>query len=218
MHASSGRAYEPSQENTSDEVLIIAVRAAATLKRYLSWIDLRLATNQNLVQILLAGLGGASSGVGHDGEEPTQRTLLAVECAYCLGEIVDRGMDEQKKLALLAELNIFGTLCQLAQLEVGSGAPSVDSRHHKAAGKLDLITMDATHIEAVAAAAELINTAGLALIQGWELDPTSQPTNMQMEQCLELVLACLAYDSIDVSGAVVDLISRILVSLEKKEE
>mmetsp|Transcript_8381 Transcript_8381/g.15222 ORF Transcript_8381/g.15222 Transcript_8381/m.15222 type:complete len:1111 (-) Transcript_8381:90-3422(-) len=209
-----------SQENTSDEVLIIAVRAAATLKRYLSWIDLRLAMNQNLVQILLVGLGGASSGVG-DGddisEEPTQRTLLAVECAYCLGEIVDRGMDEQKKLALLAELNIFGTLCHLARLEVGSGAP-VDSRHHKVAGKLDLITMDATHIEAVAAAAELINTAGLALIQGWELDPTSQPTNMQMEQCLELVLVCLAYDSIDVSGAVVDLISRILVSLEKKEE
>mmetsp|Transcript_2581 Transcript_2581/g.5540 ORF Transcript_2581/g.5540 Transcript_2581/m.5540 type:complete len:1113 (-) Transcript_2581:37-3375(-) len=208
------------QENASDDMLILAVRAVATLKRYLSWIDVRLATNQNLVHLLLDGLGGASSGGkdcgdGSIDEEPTQRTLLAVECAHCLGEIVDRGMDEQKKLPFLTELNIFGTLCQLSRLEAGSGT-AVDSRLK--VGKLDLTTIGGTQIEAVAAAAELIDTAGLALIQGWELDPTLQPTNVQMEQCLELVLACLAFDNIDVSGAVVDLVSRILVSLEKKED
>jgi len=204
-----------SQNFTSDneEVLAIAVRAAATLKRYLSWIDLRLAMNQNLVHVILMFLGGASPPSSDGDEDPTQMTLLAVECAQCLREIVDRGMEDQKKLALLAELNIFGTLCQLSQLECARSDVAVAGK----AGKLDLVNLDGTQVEAVAAAAELINTSGLALIQGWELDPTSQQTNFQMEQCLELVLACLAYDSIDVSGAVVDLVSRILVSFEKKE-
>ncbi|KAL7537714.1 hypothetical protein ACHAXR_008708 [Thalassiosira sp. AJA248-18] len=200
--------------NENEEVWAIAVRAVATMKRYLSWIDLRLATNQNLVHMLLVGLGGASPGSDNE-EEPTQRTLLAVECAHSLSDLAGRGMDEQKKSALLAELNIFGTLCCLSQLEVGNGA-ALGGRLNL--GSLDLITADGTQIEAVAAAAELINTAGLELIQGWELDPTLQSTNTQMKQCLELMLACLAYDSIDVSGAVVDIISRVLVSLEKKEE
>lgn len=203
---------------SSDEVLSIAVRAAATSKRYLSWIDLRLATDLTLVRVLQDGLGGASPGSSED-EDPTPRTMLAVESAYCLREIIDRGMDEQKKLALLTELNIFGTLCQFSRLNVGNAPVAADAWH--SVGKLDLVTSDATQIEAVAAAAELINTSGLELIPGWELDhPTRQlpAINAQMEQCLELVLACLAYDSIDVSGAVVDLISRILVSLEKKED
>lgn len=202
----------------SDEmVLSIAVRATATLKRYLSWIDLRLATDRTLMHAILDGLGGASRGSSDD-EDPTRRTMLAVECAYCLREIVDRGMGEQKKLALLTELDIFGVLCRFARLDVGNMAPTTSDGRYNIDGKLDLVTSDATQIEAVAAAAELINTSGLELIQGWELDPSPPTTNLQMGQCLELAMACLAYDSIDVSGAVVDLVSRILVSLEKKEE
>lgn len=209
------------QGPTSDETLVLAaaVRAAATLQRYISWIDIGMATHQNLVGVLVTGLGGASSGIGDGGcpvEEPTQRTLLAAECAQCLREIVDRGMDEEKKLYLLTELNIFGTLYHFSQLDtLGTGAAT---SHQHANGRLNLITLDATQIEAVIAAAELINTAGLALIQGWEVYPTLEPTKMQMEQCLELGLACLAYDDIDVSGAVVDLVSRILLSVERKGE
>ncbi|KAL7547463.1 hypothetical protein ACHAWF_010756 [Thalassiosira exigua] len=203
------------QPQNNDEMVGIAVRSAATMKRYLSWIDLRLATNKNLIHMLLVGLGGASQGDSGDDdmEEPTQRTLLAVECAHCLREIVDRGMEERSKLALLAELDVFGTLCLFSKLEVAGSTAT--SQHN---GNLDLITDDGTQVEAVAAAAELINAAGLSLIQGWEIDPSSMSTNIQMKQCLELALACLSYDSIDVSGVVVDLFSRILTSLEKKEE
>ena len=86
-------------ENDMMVLLSLAVRAVATLKRYLSWIDIRLATNSKLVQMLLNGLGGAShsssssssSDDDEEGEdEPTQWTMLAVECANCLSEIVDR--------------------------------------------------------------------------------------------------------------------------------
>ncbi|KAL9187353.1 hypothetical protein ACHAXT_001456 [Thalassiosira profunda] len=202
------------QPGSTDEALAVSVRSAATMKRYLSWIDLRLAMDGSLDRALLSGLGGASAGNAGE-EEPTQRTLLAVECANCLREIVDRGMDEQKKLALLTELDVFGTVFRLSGL--------VAAAQQNGEGKLDLVNEDGTQIEAVAAAAELINAAGLALIQGWEMDPTqgstgTTPTNMQMQQCLELVLACLAYDSIDVSGAVIGLVSRIMASLEKKED
>ena len=205
------------QTQESEMLLTLAVRALATLKRYLSWIDIRLATNPNLIQMLLKGLGGASScsTSGDDEEEPTQRTMLSVECANCLSEVIDRGMDEQKKLDLLTQLDIFGTLFQLSQIQAnGSSNGTVVT----SGGKLDLINIDGTQVEAVSSAAELINTAGLALIQGWEIDPTSQTTNTQMKQCFELVLACLAYDSIDVSGAVIDLMTRLLQSLEKKEQ
>ncbi len=44
----------------SQQMLVLAVRAAATIHRYLLWVDVRLATNRNLVQMLLSGLGGAS--------------------------------------------------------------------------------------------------------------------------------------------------------------
>jgi exportin-T len=85
--------------------------------------------------------------------------------------------------------------------------------------RLDLVsTIGATQIEAVAAASELINSSGLALIQAWELDPHSHTLIVQMGQCLRLVLTCLSYDSIDVSGAVIELVSRILVSIERNGE
>ena len=228
----------PQDENNS--LLEIAVRAAATVKRYLSWIDLRLATHPKLVQCLLDGMRGADEAKTNNDiedddddladandcnqqDDSTPGTLLAVECALCLREVVTRGMDEQKKVVLMMELNVFGTLCCLSRL--GGGSMSGNGQHPR--GKLDLITLDATQIDAVIAAAELINTAGLEFIPGWEVEcqssPTSssssltQPVNLLMNQCVELALACLAYDDIDVSGAVVDLVSRILVSLEKKE-
>jgi hypothetical protein len=39
---------------------------------------------------------------------------------------------------------------------------------------------------------------------------------MQMRQCLHLAPTCLTYDSIDVLGVVVDLVLRVLVSIERR--
>ena len=230
--SSSSSSLSITQDDNKNRKLSIAVRALATLKRYLSWIDLRLVTNPTLIQVLLDGLGRASPSTTtspastladkeEEDEEPTQCTILAVECAYCLCEIINRGMEDEKKVLLLTELRIFDTLCRLSQIDASDTGSSTTSNNSGSVKKLDLIndSNGGTQIEAVAAAAELINIAGLALIQGWELDPTScQSAIIQMKQCLELTLACLAYDSIDVSGAVVDVTSRILVSLEKKED
>jgi hypothetical protein len=100
-------------------------------------------------------------------------------------------MDDRKKVMMMTELGILGSLYELTRSEtvVGGGC------------RLDLVTSNATQIEAVAAVAKLINARGLALIQGWEQDMTSLSLVVQMEQCLHLPLTCLSYDSIDVSGA-----------------
>jgi len=162
------------------------------------------------VRALFYGLGGASPGNANnedaDDEDPTPNTKLAVECANCLREMVQRGMDDRKKVMMMTELGILGSLYELTRSEtvVGGGC------------RLDLVTSNATQIEAVAAAAELINACGLALIQGWEQDMTSLSLVVQMEQCLHLPLTCLSYDSIDVSGAVINLVSQLLVSIERR--
>lgn len=194
--------------SNSDEVLEIAVKTAATLKRYVSWIELSLASNAGLVSLLYSGLGHASPGISDDDEMPTHRTLLSVECSMCLREITVRGMDDEKKLSLLIQLNLFPLLSQMTNSQTNVESKLIDCR-------LDFSDVDATQVEALAATAELTNSAGLELIQGWENDPI--PASRHMEHCLEMAMLCLAYDSIDVSGPVIELIARCLNSIEKKE-
>ncbi|KAL7487514.1 hypothetical protein ACHAW6_013104 [Cyclotella cf. meneghiniana] len=215
----------------------IASRAAMTLRRYLPWVELQLATHPGLVQCLLYCLGLAATGnavaTGYDSLETDDKdvlisddgsnssdtkscTLLAAECANCLQEIVTRGMDESKKEALLIDLDVIDTLCHLTGLSPSSRKGCTSKV------KLDITTVDGTQIEAVIAVAELINAIGLELIPCWELEPTrsltpSAPVTMLMKQWLELVLACLLFDDIDVSGAVIDATSRVLASVERHE-
>ncbi len=46
---------------------------------------------------------------------------------------------------------------------------------------VNLVNMDATQIEAVAAAAKLISTVGIKLFQGWEFKFSEPTDNTQME-------------------------------------
>jgi hypothetical protein len=205
----SSIADDASSSSSSSSSTIAAGRAASTLRRYLSWADVRISMDATLVRALLDGLGCASSTVEDDeegvDEDPTPGTILAVECANCLREIVERGTDDVDGGAgLLTRMGILDALC---------GLSSRWSSSSSAAAAADKST---TQIEAVSASAELINASGLALIRGWEADPTSPALVVQMERCLHLTLTCLAYDSVDVSGAVVDLVSRMLISIEKR--
>lgn len=203
--------------NGANEQLETAGRAANTMHRYLSWVDIQLATNEGLTNCLLFCLGLAAPGnnkVNHDDEFDDEDdikpgTTLAAECANCLREIVTRGMEEKKKEDLLVKLGVIDALSRLTGLVGGQV-------------QLDITNAGATQIDAVVAAAELINSIGLEVITCWELDcsqsGTPSHTSMVfMNQCLELSLACLNYDDIDASGAVVEVISRVLVSVEKHE-
>eukprot|EP00956_Cyclotella_meneghiniana_P038805 scaffold160124_cov60-Cyclotella_meneghiniana.AAC.4 len=217
--------------NTSEgvkdnEKLEIAGRAALVLKRYISWVDIQLATHSSLVNYLLFCLGLAAPGNARadDADEIDDAidndtkpgTTLAAECAQCLQEIVTRGMDEKKKEDLLISLDIIESLCRL------TGMIPVDMV------QLDITNAGSTQIDAVVATAELINATSIEVITCFEfeftpttgssVDPILSKITLLMEQCLELSLSCLYYDDIDVSGAVVEITSRVLVSIEKHED
>ena len=210
--------------NKDNEKLEIAGRAALVLKRYLSWVDIQLATHPSLVNSLLFCLGLAAPGNARaddadeiddaidDDTKPS--TTMAAECAQCLQEIVTRGMDEKKKEDLLTSLDIIDSLCRL------TGIIPVDMV------QLDITNAGSTQIDAVIATAELINATSIEVITCFEFEftptagssvaPMSKIT-LLMNQCLELSISCLYYDDIDVSGAVVEIISRVLVSIERYE-
>ena len=207
--------------NKHDAKLEIASRAAMTLRRYLSWVDIQLSTSSGLVNCLLFCLGLAAPGnkntsgingvVQDDDDDTKPGTSLAEESAHCLQEIVTRGMEEKKKECLLIELDVIGTIYRLVGLNNAGPA------------RLDIMNPGATQIDAVIAIASLINAMGQEVLTCWEFEHTqsaslSSPVIMSIiGQSLELSLACLMYDDIDVSGAVVTLTSRVLLSTEKHE-
>jgi hypothetical protein len=78
-------------------------------------------------------------------------------------------------------------------------------------GGLTSGTIGATQIEAVAVAAKLGNLLRFAPVQAWELDPHLLALVTQMRQSLHLVPICLAYNSINVLGAVINLVLCIVV-------
>ena len=210
--------------NKENEKLEIAGRAAMTLQRYISWVDITLATYPSLVSCLLFCLGLAATGntqaydaiatvdsIDDDDYGTYPGTKLAAESARCLQEIVTRGMDENRKAHLLIEMDLIGTLCRLV------GLTRVETV------RLDIVNAGYTQIDAVLAASELINAIGLEVLACWEVEckedgQAPNAIHLFMEQCLELALMCLLYDDIDVSGAVVDITSRVLVSVEKNTE
>ena len=207
--------------NKQDAKLETAGRAAMTLRRYLSWVDIQLSTNSGLVNCLLFCLGLAAPGnkgasdtndaIEDDEDDTKPGTSLAEESAHCLQEIVTRGMEEKKKECLLIELDVIGTMYRLVGLSVAGPA------------RVDLKNAGSTQIDAVIAIAELINATGQEVLTCWEFEYaqsaslTSSAMMSIMDQSLELSLACLMYDDIDVSGAVVDITSRVLASVEKHE-
>lgn len=214
------QAISSNLDGANAEKLETAGRAAMTLTRYLSWVDIQLATNESLIKCLLFCLGLAAPGrtgrdnddgdaIDDDEDDTKPGTTLSVECANCLREIVTRGMDEKKKEELLISLNIIDALCSLTGL-TGDRV------------QLDITNSGRTQIDAVIAAAELINAIGLEVLTCWEVDCTQNGSSSQaimlfMTRILELSLTCLNYDDIDVSGAVVEITSRVLVSIEKHE-
>jgi exportin-T len=106
----------------------------------------------------------------------------------CLQELVGRGMDNDRKLALLVDTDILRKLHQSVNLQV----------------------LDASPIEVVIEVAKLIDATGQELAPMME-HCTNNGTQQSLlwSQVLELFFRCLAFDDIDVSGAVLPLAGRL---------
>ena len=189
----------------------IPVLAMSVLKRYLSWLDLSLVTSDTVISSLFLCLSSAGPG-DPDNDEGSLASQLAVQAIECLQEIVGRGMEDEKKVEMIVELKLLEQINE-------SG--------------LNLVDVDGTHINVVIKVAELINVIGLDILSFWEdkFLRESKVGNVQFEKgndirkfsmelklLLALFFSCFAYDDIDVSGAVIPLASRLVITLEVESE
>lgn len=154
----------------------ISILTLSVWKRFMSWVDVTLVLADAAQKLLFACLHAHSYEIG----------VLAVECWH---ELMGRGMEPEKKVALLIQTELLGKLHAHVNLE----------------------TVDASPIEVVIQVAKLIDTAGQELLP-LITEQTSSPDPglyALWNQLLDLFFRCFSYDDIDVSGAVVPLASQL---------
>ena len=153
------------------------VLTLTVLKRMISWVDLSLVLQENVMSLLFRSLH----------QQDPDAAILVVET---FSELVGRGMDAPKKVALLQDAKILD---------------SIDAN-------VNLETLDESPIEVVIEVAKFVNVTGLELILAWE--DKIVPDSL-WHKVLALFFRCFAYGDIDVSGAVIPLACRIGISMEK---
>lgn len=197
------RSEEVEEEEKYAMMQQIPTLAMKIFNRFIPWVDIALVNQPQISTVMEEILSKASNG-DHtlDGLPSSQ---LAVQALQYYHELLIRGMEEDKKLQLIMDLNALEVLRK-------SG--------------INLERVDETHINVVVKAAEIVNTIGFEILPRWEQqskvshmesndDPYIQVT---MSHLLLLFYKCLAYDDIDVSGSVISLASRIISSIEKETQ
>ena len=188
----------------------LAVLCVSTLKRFISWVDLNLIVNERVVSLLfscLAPIEYETVSNEIDDDSRSFRSRLAVQAIECLIEIISRGMNQGKKVALIFELNIL-------------------ERIHESGVDLE---KNESSISMMIKVAELINLTGLALLPYWEatqlnLESMATLENEKrnalvkiMQQLMPTFFKCFTYDHIDVSGSIIPLAYRLIVTLQKEK-
>ena len=153
------------------------VLTLTVLKGMVSWVDVSLVLQENVLNLLFRSLQ----------QQGQEAAVLVIET---FSELVGRGMDAQKKVALLQDARILDSIIANVNLE----------------------TVDESPIEVVIEVAKFVNVTGLELIPSWE---ENNVTDALWHKVLGLFFRCFAYDDIDVSGAVIPLACRIGISMEK---
>ena len=186
------------------ELQRLPIKAISVLKRLTPWVDLTLILNQNITSLFFSCLASAGPGDADD-DDGSLSSQIAVQVIECLKEIMNKGMENSKKVSLIVNMKILERI---------------------SACGLDLVKVDGTHISVVIKVAELLNIIGLELFTYWDnqcLEMTSYPDENEMTSvAAELNNLCylffyvFAYDDIDVSGAVVPLAVRMISTVEKE--
>ena len=205
FQSSIGSVYEPKSDQLGKlEMQRLPMKALYVLKRIIPWVDMSLFLNDAIIGSLLACLMHAGPGdIDDDNGEGSLASQCATEAVDCFKEIVSKGMEDQKKIEMITDLNLL-------QRIIESG--------------VNLDTVDGTHINIVIRIAELVTMIGIEITNFWE---SATMNNMPSDQIIELMSSqlnlllalffkCFAYDDIDVSGAVIPLASRFVSTLEKE--
>jgi exportin-T len=177
------------QQNDSDDSILLLLLALQVLQKFASWIDLSLLVQDRVMTLVFGSLSSPNPKVG-------------VAAMKTLQELVGRGMDNDRKLALLVETDMLRKLHQSVNLQV----------------------VDASPIEVVIEVAKLIDATGqeLAPMMIMMIEQPHSTNNgretllLLWPQVMELFFRCLAFDDIDVSGAVLPLAGRLTTMQDDK--
>lgn len=178
---------------------MIPIQCLSVMKRFISWIDLSLALNDEVLCLLFTCINNAGPGDTEDvdGSLPSQ---LAVEALECLKEIISKGMEEQKKMRVIVKLDIL---------------------HKIETSGINLVEIDRTHTTVVIKVAELVSMVGIELINYYATTTDQDElywTSSKLEQLMPLFLKCFSYDDIDVSGAVIELASKLVMMVGSEQK
>jgi exportin-T len=171
-----------SQHDKDETILTLAF---FVLRDFASWVDVTLLIQDQVMMLVFSSLSSSSAGVA---------------AVQFLRELVSRGMNDERKLELLQQVDVL----------------------HKLHVHVNLKTVDANPIEVVIEVAKLIDVTGQELIS-IRMDTASLDSEYTAKlqklwlQVMELFFRCLAFDDIDVSGAVLPLASRIVITLQNDD-
>lgn len=170
--------------------LQICVLALTSLKGFFAWVDTSLILDdRDVLNLVFSALAKGSTA-----DSPmADAAVVAVEC---LQELISRGMEEEKKVAILVHTNILETIHAHVNLE----------------------SLDASPIDVVLEVARFIDRTGLE-VSSIILEQNGTPDYAKVRsQLLDLFFRCFAFDDIDVSTAVVSLAGSLIPSQGKSQE
>lgn len=179
-----------------EQIQIYGVLSLTVLKGFMSWIDIGLVMgNERVLRLIFAAL---SRGSTVNADSAADAGVVAVEC---MEELIARGMEDNKKLAMLTHTRVLEEI-------------------H---AHVDLVTVDASPIDVVLEVAKFINRTGLEvfpiIFEEQQKQHHSSCNNIATlsNQLMDLFFRCFAFDDIDVSGAVIPL-AGTLISLSYQQE
>jgi len=185
------QALEACNGTVPPQQLQITVLALTALKGLMAWIDLSLVLDDS--QVLTLVFTALAKGSTTD----SPMADVGVVAVECLQELISRGMEDEKKVAILVHTHLLETI-------------------H---AHVDLTTLDASPIDVVLEVARFVNRTGLEVTSIMlEQNGSSSDRVTVRSQLLDLFFRCFAFDDIDVSGAVIPLAGSLIPSHEKIQQ
>jgi len=171
-----------------EQIQIYAVLSLNVLKGFMSWVDIALILDERILRLIFLALARGSVV-----DANTDAGVVAIEC---MGELIARGMDDDKKIQIICHSRVLENI-------------------H---AHVDLVTVDASPIDVVLEVAKFINRTGLEVLPIISEQQQKQAIAIPDEiitlnnQLTDLFFRCFAYDDIDVSGAVIPLAGSLITT------
>jgi exportin-T len=193
----------------------LAILALETFAQFVSWVDVALICTPRVLSILYECLVPGwkspernSTSLGNGGH--FYSSDLAVEAADALLELVSKGMEEDKKVQLIHDINLLSNL-------------SEERLMHAMKEDADI----------AAKVSEVVNEVGMALLPYWDDEryggassnvdnsvakPLLSVCSSEIQKMMPLFFFFFSYEDIEVATEMMPLAQRLIVSLGRETE